>query len=119
MDVHNHPIYRAIRAGFLEVRQLGLLIAVVREPGLSTRDYAARLAVSKPVITRASDALCLMELTENAKAPNDKRLRLLQPTARGRTLITEIVGPEVLDAHTQPRGEPARNGQGLGGQVRV
>jgi DNA-binding MarR family transcriptional regulator len=102
MVVEPHAIYRAVQAGFLEVRQLALLMAVTREPGLSVRDYAPRIGVSKSATSRACNALLDAELIEGQKTPRDNRLRTLRPTARGIQIITEIVGPECLHANPQP-----------------
>lgn len=97
IDVKSHPIYRAVRSGLLEIRQLALLMAVVREPGLSVRDYALRIGLPKPIVSRASSALAEAKLVSDGKDNLDLRLRILLPTDRGRTLITDIVGQEILE----------------------
>lgn len=120
MDVNAHPIYRAVRCGFLEVRQLALLMAVVREPGLSVRDYAARICVPRHVVSRACSVLIEQDLVTGGKVDDDLRLRVLKPTGRGRDAVLEIVGQEFLDADPQPdsKGEAAANGPAPGGKKR-
>lgn len=105
----HHPVYQAVKHGFVELRQVALLLAVAREPGLSVRDYAARLGCSKPVVSRACSALLRLDMVTSDKTENDLRLRLLAPTPKGRQVIEDIVGQEALDAVADPRSKAAVN----------
>lgn len=91
-SLENHPIFRAVRCGFHEVRQAALLMAICADPGLSVREYAERVGVSKPCVTRATNALESAGLLSRRQGEVDRRLCVLRPTAAGTQLIAKLRG---------------------------
>ena len=88
------------------LRQLALLLTIYREsPPHTVRGLAAKLNVTKPVITRALDAMGRAELVARRRDLNDKRNVIIQRTVKG-ALFVERLGDEMikmaseLDDHT-------------------
>lgn len=68
----------------LSVRQLSILLTVYLEPPPHTvRGLAARLGVTKPVVTRALNAMGKLDLVTRRRDDKDKRNVLVQRTVRG------------------------------------
>lgn len=68
----------------LSMRQFGILFTVYLEPGPHTvRGVAAKLKVTKPVITRALDAMGQLDLLARKRDEDDKRNVLIQRTVAG------------------------------------
>jgi DNA-binding MarR family transcriptional regulator len=68
----------------LSLRQMTILLAIYLEaPPHTVRDLAARLKVSKPVITRALDAMGKLGLVSRRRDEKDKRNVLVQRTVKG------------------------------------
>ena len=68
----------------LTVRQTAILLTIYLEPPPHTvRGLAARLNVTKPVITRALDTMGGLELLERRRDPADKRNVLVRRTVKG------------------------------------
>ncbi|WP_371398454.1 MarR family transcriptional regulator [Fretibacter rubidus] len=73
----------------LTSRQFALLTTVYLEGGPHTvRSLAARLGVTKAVITRAVDTLVGYHFIERAPDHRDKRSIIIKRTARGSTFLT-------------------------------
>jgi DNA-binding MarR family transcriptional regulator len=72
----------------LTQRQLALLLIVYLEPPPHTvRALAARLCVTKPVITRALDAMSADGLLARAPDPADKRSIVIKRTVGGSSYL--------------------------------
>lgn len=68
----------------LSARQLTILLTVYLEPSPHTvRALAAKLGVSKPVITRALDAMGQKDLVNRRRDAQDRRNVLVQRTVKG------------------------------------
>ena len=76
----------------LSVRQITILLTIYLDPPPHTvRALAAKLSVSKPVITRALDAMGKLELVTRKRDVKDLRNVLIQRTVRG-SLFLERLG---------------------------
>lgn len=75
----------------LTSRQFALLTTVYLEAGPHTvRSLAARLDVTKAVITRALDTLAGYQFIERGPDHRDKRSVIIMRTARGSTFLTRF-----------------------------
>lgn len=76
----------------LSARQITILITIYLEPQPHTvRALAAKLGVSKPVITRALDTLGRQGLVTRKRDPSDRRNVIVQRTVNG-SLFLERLG---------------------------
>jgi DNA-binding MarR family transcriptional regulator len=76
----------------LSVRQIAILLVIYLEPPPHTvRGLAARLDVTKPVITRALDAMGKLELVTRRRDESDRRNVVIQRTVKG-ALYVEMLG---------------------------
>lgn len=79
------------------LRQLTILLTVYLEPPPHTvRGLAAKLGVTKPVITRALDSMGKQELVTRRRDDRDKRNVIIQRTVKG-ALYLEALGDMVSD----------------------
>jgi DNA-binding MarR family transcriptional regulator len=68
----------------LSARQFAILLTVYLEaPPHTVRGLAAKLAVTKPVITRALDTMGKLDLVSRRRDDKDKRNVLVQRTVKG------------------------------------
>jgi DNA-binding MarR family transcriptional regulator len=68
----------------LSVRQISILLTIYLEaPPHTIRHLAAKLNVSKPVITRALDSMGKLELVSRRRDEQDRRNVLVQRTVKG------------------------------------
>jgi len=75
----------------LSARQVTILLTVYLEPPPHTvRALAAKLVVSKPVITRALDAMGQMNLVTRRRDPQDRRNVLVQRTVEGALYLEQL-----------------------------
>jgi DNA-binding MarR family transcriptional regulator len=75
----------------LSMRQMTVLIAVYIEPQPHTvRGLAARLGVTKPVITRALDTMGRLGLVARKRDPEDRRNVLVQRTVDGALYLERL-----------------------------
>lgn len=80
----------------LSMRQFAILFTVYLEPGPHTvRGLAAKLSVTKPVITRALDSMSQLDLLARKRDQNDKRNVLVQRTVAG-ALYVENYGDLII-----------------------
>ncbi|PCI87968.1 MAG: MarR family transcriptional regulator [Hyphomicrobiales bacterium] len=80
----------------LSMRQFAILFTVYLEVGPHTvRGLAAKLSVTKPVITRALDAMSQLDLLARKRDQNDKRNVLVQRTVAG-ALYVENYGDLII-----------------------
>ncbi len=75
----------------LSARQMALLLSVYVEGGPHTvRGLAARLAISKPAVTRGIDALEKLELVRRLPDEADKRSVLVSRTVKGAVFLDQF-----------------------------
>lgn len=80
----------------LSARQLTILLTVyLEQPPHTVRGLAAKLNVTKPVITRALDTMGRMELLQRRRDPTDRRNVIVQRTVKG-ALYVEHLGDLVV-----------------------
>jgi len=76
----------------LSARQLAILLTIYLEaPPHTVRGLAAKLGVSKPVITRALDSMGKLELVSRRRDDLDRRNVVIQRTVKG-SLYVEMLG---------------------------
>ncbi len=77
----------------LSARQLAILLTVYLDPPPHTvRGLAARLGVTKPVITRALNAMSRYNLLMRRRDPNDRRNVLIHRTVEGALYLDHLAG---------------------------
>ncbi|MGF7158943.1 DNA-binding MarR family transcriptional regulator [Rhodoligotrophos appendicifer] len=82
----------------LSVRQVTILLTVYLEPPPHTvRGLAAKLSVSKPVITRALDSMGKLELISRRRDESDRRNVLIQRTVKGSLYLERLA--DVIAKH--------------------
>lgn len=80
----------------LTTRQMAILLTVYLEPPPHTiRGLAARLGVTKPVVTRALDTLGAMNLLARHRDEADRRNVLVRRTVEG-SLFVEKIGDIII-----------------------
>jgi len=80
----------------LSARQISILITIYLDPQPHTiRALAAKLGVSKPVVTRALDTMGRQGLVKRKRDPSDRRNVLVQRTVGG-SLYLERLGDLVV-----------------------
>ena len=81
----------------LSLRQMTILLSVYLEaPPHTVRALAAKLQVSKPVITRALDSLGKLKLLSRRRDDKDKRNVLVQRTVEGSLYLERLADLVVL-----------------------
>jgi DNA-binding MarR family transcriptional regulator len=95
----------------LSARQLAVFLTSYLESEAQTvRGLAARLAVSKPAITRALDRLAEFDLIRRKIDPLDRRSVLVQRTAAGQAFMRDLRA--ILRSAASPKAEhPVTNGR--------
>lgn len=82
------------------MRQLAILCVVALEPGPHTvRGLAARLGLSKPVITRNVDALARHDFVRRRADDNDLRSVFIERTVDGMNHLRSLAAP-ILSGET-------------------
>lgn len=80
----------------LSTRQTAILLTIYLDPPPHTvRGLAARLGVTKPVITRALDTMGAMKLVSRHRDENDRRNVLVKRTVDG-ALYVERLGDAII-----------------------
>jgi DNA-binding MarR family transcriptional regulator len=75
----------------LSVRQMSILLTIYLEPPPHTvRGLAHKLGVSKPVVTRALDAMGKLELVSRRRDEQDRRNVLVQRTVKGALYLERL-----------------------------
>ncbi len=102
----------------LSARQLGVFLTSYLESEAQTvRGLAARLAVSKPAITRALDRLAEFDLIRRKIDPLDRRSVLVQRTPAGQAFMRDL--RSILRSAAQAKSEPAvTNGRNRHAEMR-
>jgi DNA-binding MarR family transcriptional regulator len=85
----------------LTLRQLALMLTVYLEPPPHTvRGLAKKLNVTKPVITRALDALGKQSMIARRRDEADKRNVIVQRTVKGALYVEQLADMVVAKAQT-------------------
>src|SRR5688572_7395139 len=88
----------------LSARQLAILLTIYLEPPPHTvRGLAAKLKVTKPVITRALDTMGKLELVARRRDEADKRNVIIQRTAKGALAVERLGDVLIAKARELPR----------------
>lgn len=75
----------------LSLRQIAVLLTVYLEsPPHTVRGLAAKLKVTKPVITRALDTMGRLELLTRRRDPADRRNVIVQRTVKGALYVERL-----------------------------
>lgn len=75
----------------LSLRQISILLTIYLEaPPHTVRDLAAKLGVSKPVITRALDSMGKLTLVSRRRDDKDRRNVLVQRTVKGALYLERL-----------------------------
>lgn len=95
---HDVGLSQVRHAGFdLTQRQTVILLTIYLEmPPHTVRGLAQKLAVTKPVITRALDAMGDLDLVSRRRDPSDRRNVIIQRTVRG-SLYLEQFGDLIVE----------------------
>ena len=88
----------------LTVRQMTILLSIYLEPPPHTvRGLAAKLGVTKPVVTRALDTMGIKGLVKRRRDERDRRNVIIQKTLEG-SLYLEAIGDIIIEkARDLPR----------------
>ena len=96
----------------LSLRQMAVLLTVYLEPPPHTvRGLAKKLGVTKPVITRALNAMGRHELLQRRRDENDRRNVLVQRTLKG-ALYLEALAEMIREKAAMAAQEEAEEGHG-------
>ncbi len=88
----------------LSVRQLAVLLTIYLDPPPHTiRGLAAKLCVTKPVITRALDTMGKLGLVARRRDETDKRNVIVQRTVKGALAVEKLGDLMVQRAKGLPR----------------
>ena len=88
----------------LSLRQLAVLLTVYLEsPPHTVRGLAAKLKVTKPVITRALDTMGRFELLTRRRDPSDRRNVIVQRTVKGALYVERLGDLVAAKARSLPR----------------
>ena len=88
----------------LSTRQLAVLLTIYLEPPPHTvRGLAAKLKVTKPVITRALDSMGKLGLVSRRRDEADRRNMVIQRTATGALAVERLGDLLVAKARVLPR----------------
>jgi DNA-binding MarR family transcriptional regulator len=86
----------------LSLRQFSILLTVYLEaPPHTVRDLAAKLHVSKPVVTRALDSMGKLGLVSRRRDEKDRRNVLVQRTVKGALFLEDL--SDLIVAKSNPK----------------
>lgn len=86
----------------LTLRQMTILLTIYLEkPPHTVRGLAARLDVTKPVITRALDTMGILGLVSRRRDERDRRNVLVQRTVAGAVYLEKL--SDLIISHSQQR----------------
>ena len=84
----------------LTLRQMTILLTIYLEkPPHTVRGLAARLDVTKPVITRALDTMGILGLVSRRRDDRDRRSVLVQRTVAGAVYLEKL--SDLIISHSQ------------------
>jgi DNA-binding MarR family transcriptional regulator len=88
----------------LSLRQMAILLTIYLDtPPHTVRGLAAKLGVTKPVITRALDSMGKLDLVARRRDDNDRRNVLVQRTVKGALAVERLGDIVVARAKDLPR----------------
>jgi len=88
----------------LSTRQLAVLLTIYLEPPPHTvRGLAAKLRVTKPVITRALDSMGKLDLVSRKRDSADRRNVVIQRTVKGALYVEKLGDLVVARAQELPK----------------
>ncbi len=88
----------------LSARQLAVLLTIYLDPPPHTvRGLAAKLGVTKPVITRALDSMGKLDLVSRRRDETDRRNVVIQRTVKGALAVERLGDLLVAKARALPR----------------
>ena len=88
----------------LSIRQISILLTVYLEaPPHTVRDIAAKLGVTKPVITRALDTMGKLGLVSRRRDETDRRNVVIQRTPKGALAVERFGDVLISKAKELPR----------------
>lgn len=88
----------------LSARQLAVLLTIYLDPPPHTvRGLAAKLGVTKPVITRALDTMGKLELVSRRRDEEDRRNVVIQRTVKGALAVERLGDLLAAKAKELPR----------------
>jgi DNA-binding MarR family transcriptional regulator len=88
----------------LSARQLAILLTIYLQPPPHTvRGLAAKLKVTKPVITRALDSMGKLELVARRRDQADRRNVVIQRTPKGALAVERLGDVLIARAKELPR----------------
>ncbi len=88
----------------LTVRQITILLSIYLDPPPQTvRGLAAKLGVTKPVITRALDTMGIKGLVSRRRDERDRRNVIIQKTLEGSLYLEKIGDIIISKARELPR----------------
>ncbi|WP_243374349.1 MarR family transcriptional regulator [Microvirga solisilvae] len=100
-DVHLELVHQG---GDLSSRQIAILLTIYLEPPPHTvRGLAAKLKVTKPVITRALDTLGKLDLVSRRRDEADRRNVIIQRTVAGALAVERLGDTITARAKELPR----------------
>ena len=75
----------------LTLRQMTILLSIyLEQPPHTVRGLAAKLQVTKPVITRALDTMGRLKLVDRKRDENDRRNVIIQRTVEGALYLEQM-----------------------------
>lgn len=81
----------------LTMRQTAILLTIyLEQPPHTVRGLAAKLGVTKPVISRALDTMGVLKLVARQRDPRDRRNVLVRRTLEG-ALYVERLGDAIIE----------------------
>jgi DNA-binding MarR family transcriptional regulator len=87
----------------LSARQLAILLTVYLEtPPHTVRGLAQKLAVTKPVITRALDTMGRLEIVSRRRDESDRRNVIVQRTVKGALYVERLADLVIAKAKGLP-----------------
>jgi DNA-binding MarR family transcriptional regulator len=87
----------------LSARQITILLTIYLEPPPHTvRGLAAKLNVTKPVVTRALDTMGRMEILQRRRDPADRRNVLVHRTVKGALYVERLADLMLAKAKELP-----------------
>lgn len=93
----------------LTARQLVVLLTIYLEPPPHTvRGLAQKLSVTKPVITRALDAMGDIDLVSRRRDPADRRNVIIQRTVRGSLFLERLADLIIARGEQMAQENPLR-----------
>lgn len=98
--LHRNALAQAQRpSADLTARQTAILLTIYLDPPPHTvRGLAAKLQVTKPVVSRALDSMGRMNLLERQRDPGDLRNVLVRRTVEGSLFVSDMADRLVSEA---------------------